>query len=63
MFARWFYSSAGGGGRGGGGGNDDFMNGLLTGRGLKDVREELNLGIFWLLMGGMENDRGRVIMV
>jgi hypothetical protein len=39
------------------------MNGLLTGRGLKVVREELNLGIFWLLMGGMENDRGRAIMV
>jgi hypothetical protein len=39
------------------------MNGLLTGRGLKDVREELNLGIFWLLIGGMVKVRGRVIMV
>jgi hypothetical protein len=39
------------------------MNGLLTGRGLKVVREELNLGIFWLLMGGMEKLRGRAIMV
>lgn len=39
------------------------MNGLFTGRGLKDVRDELNLGIFWLVMGGMEKDRGRAIMV
>jgi hypothetical protein len=39
------------------------MKGLFTGRGLKDVRDELNLGIFWLLMGGMVNVRGRAIMV
>jgi len=39
------------------------MNGLFTGRGLKDVRDEANLGIFWLLMGGMEKVRGRAIIV
>jgi hypothetical protein len=39
------------------------MNGLFTGRGLKVVREELNLGIFWLLIGGMVKVRGRVIIV
>jgi hypothetical protein len=39
------------------------MNGLFTGRGLKDVREDENLGIFWLLIGGMVNVRGRAIMV
>jgi hypothetical protein len=39
------------------------MNGLLTGRGLKDVRDDVNLGIFWLLMGGIEKVRGRAIMV
>jgi hypothetical protein len=39
------------------------MNGLLTGRGLKVVRDELNLGIFWLLMGGIVKVRGRAIIV
>jgi len=39
------------------------MNGLLTGRGLKDVRDEVNLGIFWLVIGGMEKVRGRAIIV
>ena len=39
------------------------MNGLLGGRGLKEVREEANLGIFWLLIGGMVNVRGRAIIV
>jgi len=61
MSARSFYSSGGGGG--GGSRNDDFINGLLTGRGLKDVRDDVNLGIFWLVIGGMEKVRGRAIIV
>lgn len=39
------------------------MNGLLTGIGLNIVRDDVNLGIFWLLIGGMVKVRGRVIMV
>ena len=39
------------------------MNGLLTGRGLNDVRDDVNLGIFWLLIGGMVKVRGRAIIV
>jgi hypothetical protein len=39
------------------------MNGLFTGRGLKDVRDDANLGIFWLLIGGTEKVRGRAIIV